>query len=288
MREDRYLRFIIESDSLKTKLEKLIADETPSVETLVNWFGREGLSKNDYDALTANGFDPKKTLISKDRIKELSSQVEDSLKKQKAAVEREFSTMFSKDVIANPEEALKAYPREIRDTMLSGENLRKIDRAYEDSMKSSDSKGAKSEENQLTKAMKGICRILYIILGEATLREYYPKVIELADVPDDEAFRTDGFGDENSIVKEIGRRCLKLAEGIEGALEKGKVPSNLSKIETELESILGKRNSDVKKLNQFGSELISKMSGSVDSIVDDRKFLQFIRDANNVKWNKSN
>ncbi len=282
-----YAEMLLESESLARMLQKLSAEETPSVETLIDWFGEDKISKNDLEALRTDGFDPKKNLIDQDRMKELSSKVADSLKKQKASVEREFTDMFSQDVLENPEKALQAYPKAILDSMLSKENVRQIDKAYEESMKTKKPSEADAKAEMTSAQMKGLCRILYVIYGNA-LQDKYSSVFEKAEVPDARSYDIPPLDDRNKAIKDISNLCMEPLEDMVGLIERGNAtPAELNKVESRMRSILSRRNQKVQNLNDNQRNFISSLAGAFDSILDDSKFLQFVEDREDIDWLKS-
>ena len=145
---------------IEKELDELMGEETPSVDTLVAWFGKDKISRETLETLgvgTEDEFDPANR-IPDQRISELASQVKESLTKQRANLEKQFNNMFTDAILKDPEKALKQFPRQLTDMILTDENKKALSKTKE---RRGDDEDLDEDELLLI-----LCRALYVILGD--------------------------------------------------------------------------------------------------------------------------
>lgn len=214
---------LTEAKRVSSMKKELLKDETPSVDTLVAWFGKDKIAKNVLEDLgygTKDVFDPE-NLISSDRISELGGKVKESLTKQKAGLEKQFNDMFTDSILKDPEQALKQYPKQLLDQILTSDNKKALERKY--------SRNNYDDDADADDILKSLCRFLYLILGDSVgdddKRFIGPKTytygeIEKGSLPD--MSQIDKKGNASESMKSFLEGIAKSATEFEKDLASGK------------------------------------------------------------------
>ena len=216
---------------VKEALLKALNNNDVPPEILVNWFDRK-MEPAAKEALSAEDVaDVNKNLVSEKEYNELEGQVKDSLLKQKASLQSEFSKMLTQVNLKDPEEAKKMFPPEI--TKQFDENLtRELEKATQEAQKQS------VKEENYKKTWKNVSRALLLLLGtpdqsaSKTEKEYFNTLMEFSGLKDNVKEKLKKY---NGLISWKD----KSMESLLGLAKSTSEDANPEKMKSEIEKNLG-------------------------------------------------
>lgn len=257
---------------VKEALLKALNNNDVPPEILVNWFDRK-MEPAAKEALSAEDVsDVNKNLVSEKEYNELEEQVKDSLLKQKASLQSEFSKMLTQVNLKDPEEAKKMFPLEI--TKQFDENLTKeLEKATQEAQKQS------AKEENYKKTWKNVSRALLLLLGTPELnaskeeKNYFDTLMEFSGLKDDMKEKLKKY---NGLVSWKEQSMVSLMGIAKSASEDSNPDKMKSEIVNKIESVWHK-DSQASQSKQVWLENL-KTALKVNNI-NDQKFEELYNEA---------
>lgn len=261
---------------VKEALLKALNNNDVPPEILVKWFDRK-MEPAAKEALSAEDVsDVNKNLVSEKEYNELEEQVKDSLLKQKASLQSEFSKMLTQVNLKDPEEAKKMFPPEI--TKQFDENLTKeLEKATQEAQKQS------AKEENYRKTWKNVSRALLLLLGTPELnaskeeKNYFDTLMEFSGLKDNMKEKLKKY---NGLVSWKEQSMVRLM----GLAKSASEDSNPDTIKKEIERLIGSVwHKDAKASEQKKDWLENLNAALKANNINDQKFEELYNEAVNKK-----